>query len=156
MNTAPTLLPIAPGVHVWAPGSTGSWGLANCGLLTAGGQAVLIDTPYTLNLTDDFLAAAHEAAGPGVDISAVLTTHGNGDHSWGNQRVTGAEIVATHRTLEHQCFEPSPEQLVHLVEGTDPEQPLGWYFRRHFGRFDFGGITVQKPTKTIRDRMDLL
>ncbi|MEU2562080.1 MBL fold metallo-hydrolase [Streptomyces longispororuber] len=176
MNTAPTLVPLAAGaaggtggpggtggtggpggtgVYVWAPGAAGSWGLANCGLLVADGEAALVDTPYTLDRTDDFLAAARAVLPPGTEITTVLTTHGNGDHGWGNQRVRGAQLVATRRTLEHQCVEPTPEQLRHLVEETDPEQPLGWYFRRHFGRFDFRGITVQRPTRTFEGRLDL-
>ncbi|QDQ09863.1 MBL fold metallo-hydrolase [Streptomyces spectabilis] len=155
MESDPRLVPLATGVHVWSPNATGAWGLANCGLLTAAGEAALVDTPYTLDRTDDFLAAARTAAGPGAGITTVLTTHGNGDHGWGNQRVTGAEIVSTRRTLEHQCFEPTPEQLRSLVEDTDPGEPLGWYFRRHFGRFDFRGITVQEPTRTFEGRLDL-
>ncbi|MET9365057.1 MBL fold metallo-hydrolase [Streptomyces sp. NPDC006632] len=154
MTSTARLIPIAPGVHVWAPDGADRWGLANCGLIASGGEAALLDTPYALDLTDTFLAAARAAA-PDAHIGTVFTTHGNGDHSWGNQRVTGARIISTRRTLEHQCLEPTPEQLRALIEETDPDQPLGWYFRRHFGSFDFGGITVTPPTDTFEGRLDV-
>ncbi|MGQ4404906.1 MBL fold metallo-hydrolase, partial [Streptomyces hayashii] len=59
---------IAPGVFAWQPGHDATWGLANCGFVVSGGQALVIDTPYTPALTDVFLAAARTAAGPGVPL----------------------------------------------------------------------------------------
>ncbi|WP_331736169.1 MBL fold metallo-hydrolase (plasmid) [Streptomyces xanthophaeus] len=146
---------IAPGVFAWQPGHEATWGLANCGFVVSGGQALVIDTPYTPALTDAFLTAARTAAGPGALLDRVAVTHANGDHTWGLQRLPGAEVFATHAALEHQCLEPKPQQLQALVHDSDPGQPLGWYFREHFGKFDFAGIEVLPPTTTFAGRHDL-
>ncbi|WP_256103686.1 MBL fold metallo-hydrolase [Streptomyces sp. ODS05-4] len=145
---------VVPGVHVWQPDGDATWGLANCGLIAFGDEALIVDTPYTPGLTDAFLAAARAVA-PGAAPDRLVVTHANGDHTWGSQRLPGAEIIATRATLEHQCLEPTPAQLHAAVNDTDPDDPLGWYFRRHFGRFDFSGITVLPPTTTFSGRQDL-
>ncbi|MEU6488249.1 MBL fold metallo-hydrolase [Streptomyces sp. NPDC046887] len=147
--------PIAPGVYVWQPDGGAAWGLANCGVIRAGGEALIVDTPYTPALTDAFLAAAREVIGAGTPLNRVVVTHANGDHTWGSQQLPGAEIIATQAALEHQCVEPTPGQLHALVHDSDPDQPLGWYFRRHFGAFDFSGITVLPPTTTFTGRHEL-
>lgn len=56
-----SLSQLAPGVHLWAPEGHRTWGLANCGLISSGGDALLVDTPYSLDLTDEFLSAARSA-----------------------------------------------------------------------------------------------
>lgn len=140
---------------MWQPQGTKTWGLANCGLIESEGDALVVDTPYTLDLTDTFLEAARAAAGPGTELTKVAATHANGDHTWGNQQLPGAEIIATHAALEHQCLEPTPQQLEVLMRETDPDQPLGWYLRRHFGKFDFSGIDVLAPNVTFTGRYDL-
>jgi len=155
MTRTAVLTQITPGVFAWQPGQASAWGLANCGLITSRGQALLVDTPYTPALTDSFLDAARAAAGPHVTLDRVALTHANGDHTWGLQRLPGAEVLATRAALEHQCLEPTPQQLHALVHDTDPGQPLGWYFRHHFGKFDFSGITVLRPTDTFTGRRDL-
>ncbi|WP_438297262.1 MBL fold metallo-hydrolase [Streptomyces sp. HUAS TT7] len=146
---------IAPGVFAWQPGRDAAWGLANCGLIVDQDEALLVDTPYTPALTDAFLNAARTAAGPGIDLSRVAVTHANGDHTWGLQQLPGAEVLATHATLEHQCLEPTPRQLQELIHDTDPAHPLGWYFRKHFGHFDFSDVQVLPPTDTFTGRRDL-
>ncbi|MEU9192712.1 MBL fold metallo-hydrolase [Streptomyces hundungensis] len=145
---------IAPGVFVWRPGQDGVWGLANCGLITSQGESLLIDTPYTPALTDDFLEAARTATGHNA-LTRVAITHANGDHTWGLQQLPDAEIIATRATLEHQCLEPTPQQLTALGRSSDPDRPLGWYFRQHFGRFDFSDIRVLAPTTTFAGRLDV-
>jgi glyoxylase-like metal-dependent hydrolase (beta-lactamase superfamily II) len=154
MTDATQLHEITPGVHMWAPDGVDTWGLANCGLVHADGEALLVDTPYTPALTEVFLAATRHVAGDIVP-STVVATHANGDHTWGNQCLTGSAILATDAALEHQCVEPTPQELHALVWDSDPDQPLGWYFRRHFGKFDFSDIQVLPPTTTFSGRHDL-
>ncbi|MDV9173046.1 MBL fold metallo-hydrolase [Streptomyces sp. W16] len=154
MTDATQLHEIASGVHMWAPDGVDTWGLANCGLVHSDGKALLVDTPYTPALTEAFLAAARRVTGGAVP-DTVVATHANGDHTWGNQCLTGSEILATDAALEHQCVEPTPQELHALVWDSDPDQPLGWYFRRHFGKFDFSGIQVLPPTATFSGRHDL-
>jgi cyclase len=154
MTDATQLHEIASGVHMWAPDGVDPWGLANCGLVHSDGEALLVDTPYTPALTEVFLAAARQVTGDTVP-GTVVATHANGDHTWGNQCLTGSEILATDAALEHQCVEPTPQELHALVWDSDPDQPLGWYFRRHFGKFDFSDIEVLPPTTTFSGRHDL-
>jgi glyoxylase-like metal-dependent hydrolase (beta-lactamase superfamily II) len=154
MTDATQLHEIASGVHMWAPDGVDTWGLANCGLVHSDGEALLVDTPYTPALTEAFLAAARQVTGDTVP-GTVVATHANGDHTWGNQCLTGSEILATDAALEHQCVEPTPQELHALVWDSDPDQPLGWYFRRHFGKFDFSDIEVLPPTTTFSGRHDL-
>ncbi|MEV0742402.1 MBL fold metallo-hydrolase [Streptomyces sp. NPDC050549] len=52
-------------------------------------------------------------------------------------------------------MEPTPQELHALVRESDPDQPLGWYFRRHFGKFDFSDIRVLPPTATFSGGHDL-
>ncbi|WP_328373131.1 MBL fold metallo-hydrolase (plasmid) [Streptomyces sp. NBC_00445] len=155
MIASTELKQIAPGVHVWAPNSVDTWGLANCTLIHSEGNALVVDTPYTPALTETFLTAARQTTGSEVPLSTIVTTHANGDHTWGSQCLPGADIIATHAALEHQCLEPTPQQLYALVHDTDPDQPLGWYFRLHFGKFNFQDIHVQAPTTTFTGRHDL-
>ncbi|MFF0465151.1 MBL fold metallo-hydrolase [Streptomyces mexicanus] len=136
------------------PDTHNVWGLANCGLVSSGSDALIIDTPYTPALTDDFLAAARQTV-PGVRFTTAVVTHGNGDHAWGLQQLPEVEIVATRRTLEHQCHEPTPQQMRALIEDTPEDEPLGWYMREGFGRFDFTDIKVIPPTRTFDGRLDL-
>ncbi|MFB7598685.1 MBL fold metallo-hydrolase [Streptomyces sp. NPDC056160] len=154
MSSLSSLHQVAPAVHVWTPGVENAWGFANCGLVTSGTDALVIDTPYTPALTRAFLDAARQAA-PGVGFDTVVTTHGNGDHTWGLQCLPGADVIATRSSLDHLCHEPTPQQLRALAEKTDPGTPLGWYFRKHFGIFDFSGIQVVPPTRTFDGRLDL-
>ncbi|XIG72572.1 MBL fold metallo-hydrolase (plasmid) [Streptomyces sp. SGAir0957] len=156
MALAPDMRQIAPGVFGWLPQQSSTWGLANCGLITSQGEALLVDTPYTPVLTDAFLDAARASTAPGTRLDRVAVTHANGDHTWGLQRLPGAEILATRAALEHQCLEPTPQQLQTLTRDTDPGHPLGWYFRQHFGKFDFAGIEVLPPTDTFTGRRDLV
>ncbi|MFC8349562.1 MBL fold metallo-hydrolase [Streptomyces sp. NPDC057280] len=146
---------IAAGVWAWQPSYEATWGMANCGLIASADQALIIDTPYTPALTDAFLTSVRSAVGPDVALDHVAVTHANGDHTWGLQLLPGATVHATHATLDHQCLEPKPEQVQALIHDTDPGQPLGWYFREHFGKFDFAGIQVLPPTTTFSGRHDL-
>ncbi|MEV6042363.1 MBL fold metallo-hydrolase [Streptomyces xanthochromogenes] len=146
---------LAPGVFAWLPRLGSTWGMANCGLVSSQGETLLIDTPYTPALTDVLLDAVREVAGPAAEPAHVVVTHANGDHTWGLQQLPGAEIVATRAALDHQCIEPTPQQVQALIHDTDPDQPLGWYIRRHFGRFDFSDVQVLPPTVTFTGRYDL-
>lgn len=149
MSTTPQLTPVAEGVHVWTPDGAGTWGLANCVLVHSGSQAALVDTPYTTALAEQLLAAARHVLPAGTSIGTVINTHANGDHCYSNGSFPGAEIIATEGCREHVCLEPAPSQLHQLVHGSDPQQPLGRYLRRHFGRFDYTGMELAVPTRTF-------
>ena len=83
----------------------GGWGWSNAGLLVGDGQSLLVDTLFDLRLTAEMLEAMapHAAVAP---ISHLVNTHANGDHCYGNQLVTGAEIIASTAAAEEMERRP--------------------------------------------------
>ena len=126
----------------------GTWGYSNSGLVTGRAEAVLVDSQFTLPMTRTLLEAVHEAV-PDARITTVVTTHANGDHCWGNQLLPDAASVGSAATAHEMTHEISPEALAGLVANSPPDSPIGTYMRRFFGDFDFGGITVQPPSRTF-------
>ena len=111
---------------------------------------MLVDTLFDLKLTDAMLAAMapHTASAP---IATLVNTHANGDHCYGNERVAGAEIIAS-VAAAHEMTEVPPALLAGL---NAAEGPMGDVFRRFFGAFDFEGITLTTPTRTFTGRLDV-
>ncbi|MFE7134722.1 MBL fold metallo-hydrolase [Streptomyces sp. NPDC057638] len=142
-------------IHVWMPGTPGIWGLANCVLVTSGSEALLVDTPYTAALTTALKEAAARVLPPGVAISTVINTHANGDHSYGNQLFPEAEVISTEENLRHLCAEPEPARFQALLDSCDATDPFGRYLLGHFGRYDFGGLAIRRPTRVFSGREEL-
>ena len=69
----------------------GGWGWSNAGLITDGGESLLVDTLFDLPLTAEMLTAMRDAAPAAKSIDTLVNTHANGDHTYGNQLVKGAE-----------------------------------------------------------------
>ncbi|MGW3287882.1 MBL fold metallo-hydrolase [Streptomyces sp. NPDC001002] len=155
MNLPDGLTPVAEGLHLWAPQHVGTWGFANCLLVTSGEQAALVDTPYDRPMTEALIAAAGQALTADVTVRTIVNTHVNGDHTFGNGCFPGAEIIATRASAEHLCREPSPQQMHFLTHGTPPDEPLGWYAREHFGRYRYEDLETAPPTTTFSGRYDL-
>ncbi|MGW0333483.1 MBL fold metallo-hydrolase, partial [Streptomyces sp. NPDC003011] len=54
------LAEIDPRAYAWLPDFPGTWGMANCTLITSGSAALLVDTPYTAQLTHLLKSAAYQ------------------------------------------------------------------------------------------------
>ncbi|WP_267906177.1 MBL fold metallo-hydrolase [Streptomyces broussonetiae] len=52
------------------------------------------------------------------------------------------------------CHETRPEQLTMLARSGGPDA-AGAYVARHFAHFDFAGVTVTAPTRTIQGREEV-
>ena len=130
----------------------GQWGFSNAGLVVSEESSLLVDTLFDLPKTRQMLAsmAPLTAARP---IRTLVNTHANGDHCWGNELVTGAEIVASRRCAE-EMLEVQPAGLAALLR-ADGLGPVGDYLRRIFSAFDFDGITVTPPTRTFEGELSL-
>ncbi|MFJ6214771.1 MBL fold metallo-hydrolase [Streptomyces sp. NPDC092296] len=152
--TRASLRALADDLHVWLPPKRG-WGLANCGLLVSPRTALWIDTPYDRSSAAEFLAGSRRLLPDGVSVDRVVVTHANGDHFWGAGVLPDAEVIATHEALEHIHFEPTPEQQQALVADSDPGSPLGWYLKRHFGRFDWSDTPPVRPATLLRGELEL-
>ncbi|GGQ83885.1 MBL fold metallo-hydrolase [Couchioplanes azureus] len=132
----------------------GTWGFSNCGLVVSGDTALLVDTQFDLPMTRQ-MQDAIAARMPGVRVTTVVTTHANGDHCWGNQLFPQAEIIASSASAHGMAHEVQPAQLEALSGPASGDSALGHYMRRHFGHFDFTGITVMPPGRTFSNRLQL-
>ena len=160
-----SLRALTPQVHVWLPDGHATWGMANCVLVSGKDAALLVDTPYTADMTRHLMRLAAGRLTPGTHIGTVVNTHGNGDHSYGNALFTtdpaapgrpAARIISTEANGAHLCAEPSPEVLSGLVAASDPDTVLGSYVKRHFGRYgDFGVTGIVPPDLTFSGQLDL-
>jgi glyoxylase-like metal-dependent hydrolase (beta-lactamase superfamily II) len=123
----------------------GSWGLSNAGLIRGHGVSMLVDTQFSRALTTDMIDAAGPLLDPGPSWLAV--THGHGDHTFGAQLFPEAEMIASARCLAAFDNEITPEMLQSMSTLTGD---LGRYVKHAFGRFDFEGITLRRPTVGVQ------
>jgi cyclase len=132
----------------------GSWGWSNAGLVVDGEATLLVDTLFDLRLTGDMLAEMRRAVPAAEQIETLVNTHANGDHTFGNQLVEGARILASERTAEEMSEAP-PELLAALVEQGPNLGRVGEYVARIFGPFEFRGITLTPPGETFAGELTL-
>lgn len=139
---------VADGIHAYLQ-PDGGWGWSNAGLVVGDGTSLLIDTLFDLRLTQNMLnAMAPVVASSPIDT--VVNTHANGDHCYGNQLVTGAEIIASAATA-HEMKEVPPSMLAAL---NNAPGEVGDLFRHFFGEFEFDGIELALPTRTFEGRFE--
>lgn len=149
MASVPGLRPLSASSWAWTHDRT-DWGYSNSGLIMSEGQALLVDTQFTLDATETLLTAV-EAVCPREQIGLLVCTHQNGDHTWGNQLLAQAEIITSESGAAGLCHEMGPEQLTALARSGGPGAAAA-YVARHFAHFDFTGITVTAPTRTFQGR----
>lgn len=127
----------------------GSWGWSNAGLVTDGGEALLVDTLFDARLTEEMLRAMSDATGllP-EDIATLVNTHANGDHTYGNGLLPEAEIVAS-ATSAAEMSEVPPEMLAAFMKAAPGMGAVGAYFAQCFGAFDFENVAPRLPTRTF-------
>src|SRR3954451_22104849 len=128
----------------------GGWGWSNAGLVVGDGTSLLVDTLFDLKLTGEMLTAM-DAVTTTAPIATVVNTHANGDHCYGNELVSTAEIVASAAAAEEMGHVP-PSLLAEL---TAAPGEMGDLFRDVFGDFQFEGITLTLPTRTFEGRLEL-
>src|SRR5947209_2688511 len=100
------------------------------------------------------LDAMRQAAPAAADIDVVVNTHANGDHCYGNQLVSGAEIVASSQCAG-EMHETPPAMLAALMAAAPDAGAVGAYVRRSFGPFEFVGIELVPPTKTFEGDLEV-
>ena len=132
----------------------GGWGWSNAGLVTDGDASLLVDTLFDLDLTRQMLDDLRAVSPAAASIGTVVNTHANGDHCYGNQLVTGADIVAS-STSAREMDEVPPAMLAGLLRGADGLGAAGAYLRDIFGAFTFDGIEPTPPTTTFDGSLDL-
>jgi cyclase len=129
------------------------WGWSNSGLIVGGGEAILIDTAYTVALTDQMLAQI-AAERPGLQITRCVLTHGNGDHSYGVAALPeSVELITSRACADSLDHEVRPAVLAGAMAAS-PE-PLRSYLLEHFGQFDFSGAYLPSPDTTFKQILEL-
>lgn len=139
---------IGNGLHAYVQ-PDGGWGWSNAGLVTSGGETLLIDTLMSVPLTREMLAAFARVPG-GDRIGRVFNTHANPDHFFGNGLVADAEIIAT-ETTRRDMADFNPRALAALRENYPAMGDSGAFlFETMGGKFDFSGVDeVTLPTTTF-------
>lgn len=133
----------------------GTWGYSNAGLVVDGEDSLLVDTLFDERLTAEMLAVMKDAAGVGGgDVTTLVNTHANGDHTFGNRLVANAEIIASQASAREMAEQP-PEALAEFVRIAPQMGEVGEYFLHCFGDFDFAGVKLRPPTRTFCGRLDL-
>ena len=133
----------------------GTWGWSNAGIVTDGEASLLIDTLFDLKHTGEMLDIMRKSIPAASHIDMVVNTHANGDHCWGNELVTGAQIIASARTAEEMTTAISPTVVAMLLKRAQELGQLGEFLSHAFGSFDFDNITLTLPTKTFEDELIL-
>jgi len=129
----------------------GSWGWSNAGLIADSGESLLVDTLFDLPLTRAMLEAMRRAEPAAARIGTLVNTHSNGDHTFGNRLVEGAEIVASRACAEEMNQDlGDPRRLAQMKRANDPKGVLGAFMAEIFENFDFEGVGfVTPPTVTF-------
>jgi glyoxylase-like metal-dependent hydrolase (beta-lactamase superfamily II) len=142
------LTDIGNGVYAYLQ-PNGSWGWSNAGLITSGSSSLLVDTLYTLDLTQEMLDTMRAGVPAARSIDILVNSHADGDHTYGNQLVRGAQIIATAAAAADMAVDITAEQLRNVLANTDAMGVGGRFLRKVMAPFDFSGIELVLPTETF-------
>ena len=128
-------------------------GTSNSGLINRGGGMVIDtfwDLPHTRSLIAEYARVWKQPA------ERVVNTHHNGDHCWGNQLFSGAEIIGHRQCVAHFGKEqPLAMQALKEAAQAQPEDSPLASFGRALQAWDFRDIELTPPTRVIDERLDL-
>lgn len=141
------LFQVGPGTYGYVQ-PDGIWGMSNAGLISDGGQSMLVDTLFDLRLTAEMLDTMADAVPDSRKIDVLVNSHADGDHTFGNQLVKGARIVSSAAAAEEFC-KLTPEMLHEIV--TTGQSEGDRYIAEKMGPqlFDFSNIVLTPPTETF-------
>jgi glyoxylase-like metal-dependent hydrolase (beta-lactamase superfamily II) len=133
----------------------GTWGWSNAGLVVVKGESLLVDTLFDLKCTREMLAALRAASPAAKRVGTLVNTHSNGDHTFGNQLVPGAQIVASNACAE-EMRQRTPAELAGMMRNWRALGPGAAFFHEVMGtRFDWEGIALTLPTRTFERELSL-
>ena len=135
------------GCYAWLQ-PDGSWGWSNAGLVVDSGESLLVDTLFDLNLTSEMLNAMRRAEPKAAArIGSLVNTHSNGDHTFGNQLVQGAEIISSKACAEE--MKHGAQGIAEMKGAATAASEAGAFLAEILAPFDFNGIDVTMPTLTF-------
>jgi cyclase len=162
------LTEVGPGVHAWLQ-PNGLLGESNAGLVVGDGASLLVDTLWEPKLTRRMLAAMAPLLET-APITTLVNTHSDGDHWWGNQEVSPAEIIATESALAVMQAE-SPAEMKRFgalagalrLAGSLPfpyprrgdVAAIAAYVGELLAPFDFDDVRLVPPTRTFSGELEL-
>ncbi len=142
---------VGDGVFVWLQ-PDGGWGWSNAGLLRGEGGSLLVDTLFDLGLTRAMLDAMAPITAT-APIATLVNTHANGDHCYGNQLVTGAEVIASAASAAE--MEQLPPSTLGAMTSLDLGEVTNRYIAMAFGPFTFDDIEPPHPDRTFSGALSI-
>ena len=142
---------VADGVFAYLQPS-GQWGYSNAGLVAGAGTSLLVDTLFDLRLTRLML----DDLAPLVDgrpIGAVVNTHANGDHTYGNQLLGDVRVIASEAAARE--MDEVPPATLHALKELDLGEDGNRFVQDAFGAFRFDDITPVPANETFSATLDL-
>jgi glyoxylase-like metal-dependent hydrolase (beta-lactamase superfamily II) len=133
----------------------GGWGWSNAGLVVGSGATMLVDTLFDLRLTREMLDEIRRSVPAAAEVDVLVNTHANGDHTFGNQLLGGARIVASAATAA-EMVEAPPSALAGLKAGAAELGRTGEFGVECFGEFEFEGIELRGPDETFTGELGLV
>ena len=173
-----TLHEVGNGIYAYTQ-LPGSWGWSNAGLITDGGESLLVDTLFDLKITQEMLDTMRRAVPAAKRIGTVVNTHGNGDHCFGNQLLADSEIVGTRGCVEDLEEGPPSRNrlLMRAARVVDRMGTAAWVLGgmlkavgidrvamladaapmafEHFDVFEWSGITPTPPNRVFEGELEL-
>lgn len=126
-------------------------GWSNAGLIAGRAEALLVGTLFDLPMTRKMLQEIAKKVGR--PIRRVVNTHHNGDHFWGNQLVSGAEIIA-HRMFRAEMMKMTPDASLAMM-AMPADTPTLALLQKALEPFDFSGIELTPPTLVFDNHLTL-
>ncbi len=148
------LTEIGDGIYAYVA-SSGTWGWSNAGLVTSGDSSMLVDTLFTVGLTREMLDEMRRATPAAESIDVLINSHADGDHTFGNQLLKGAQIVATDRAATDMSVGTTPDGMRALLGNTAHMGVAGEFLQKIFSPFDFSDVELVLPTTTFSGTFDL-
>jgi glyoxylase-like metal-dependent hydrolase (beta-lactamase superfamily II) len=142
------------GCYAWLQ-PDGSWGLSNSGLVADQGETLLVDTLYDLPHTREMLDGYRAALPAASKIGTLVNTHSNGDHTYGNQLVAGARMIAS-RACAEEMAQRRPEERTRMMRRWQDYGAAGAAAHDLYGKlFDFEGLIYTPPTETFERELTI-
>ena len=148
------------GLYAWMV-PNGSWGESNAGLIVGDGESLLVDTLWDLKYTRAMLEAMRSLT-DAAPIRSLINTHADGDHFWGNELVTGAEIITSKASYE-ELLTVKPQSMIMLRKVGKlcsalrlfNADKVGHWFQGMVAPYDFAEVHHTPATRTFSDRLTL-
>jgi cyclase len=134
----------------------GSWGFSNAGLVVSDGRSLLVDTLMDLKLTGAMLDEMRRKVPESKKIGTLVNTHSNPDHTFGNQLVEGAEIIASEACFAEMKAQ-DPVMMAGMMANAAALGEGAKFLHELMGppKFDWQGVVATLPTRTFDKELTL-